>query len=183
VYKVSDAFLVSAPQDVEVRAIHIDMHHKLRLYALFKHRVEMECYLWVIKDVYKRMLVSRLRMGVLPLRIETGRYEGAGVIGSRGIPVKFRVCLCCVLRKVEDEIHFLLECPFFDGLRHELLRVCQRQLGQAVISVLMNDVQAFFVILMQSDNACVWRAIADYVSAAYQRRVYHLKSLHVSNVY
>ena len=140
----------------------------------------MECYLWFVKDVYKRALISRFRMGVLSLRIETGRYEGGGVIGSRGLPVKFRVCMCCELKKVEDEIHFLLECPCFESMREELFRVCRQKLGSKFF-VLLNDVQELFISLMQSEEADIWRALADFISVAYQHRIKYLKSLHISN--
>jgi hypothetical protein len=81
-------------------------------YALFKRECCFEPYLIVIRDVHKRTCLSRFRMGVSMLHIETGRYEANGTCGSHGIPVNMRVCLFCSLSKVEDEIHFLLECPF-----------------------------------------------------------------------
>ena len=84
----------------------------------------------MVKDVRQRQLVSMLRMGVLPLRIETGRYEACKVVGSKGVPVEFRVCKCCSLCKVEDEIHFSFECPLYSSLRIGLFEVCKKEIGK-----------------------------------------------------
>jgi hypothetical protein len=118
-------------------------------------------------------------MGVLPLRIETGRYEGCGVVGCKGIPVEFRVCQCCDLCKVEDEIHFLVECPFFVKERVGLLRTCSQEFSKEGRE-LAEDKERLFIQMMQAESAKVWRAIADFVCTAYKRRVVMLKALHVS---
>ena len=115
-YKLSDEIRASLPKDSAVRQLHVEAGHKLRTYALFKEKPGLEPYQIVVKDVRQRQLVSMLRMGVLPLRIETGRYEACKVVGSKGVPVEFRVCKCCSLCKVEDEIHFLFECPLYSPL-------------------------------------------------------------------
>ncbi len=41
--------------------------------------------------------------------MESGRYESGGVENKKGLPIEFRVCECCNLERVEDEIHFMLE--------------------------------------------------------------------------
>ncbi len=65
--------------------------------------------------------LSRFRMGVSMLRIESGRYEANGTCGCHGIPVNMRVCRLCSLSKVEDEIPFFLECPLYLDLMRRLL--------------------------------------------------------------
>ena len=155
------------------------MQHKLRHFALFKSKVQIECYLLMIQDVYKRMLISCLRMGVLPLRIETGRYEGSGIVGARGIPIEFRVCQCCVLNKVEDEIHFLLECPCFESERKHLVHIYQEEMA-AERGRLESNVVELFTYLMQSKSVKLWRALAEYIVTAYKKRVNVIKALHVS---
>ena len=76
--------------------------NKLRTYAKFKTRWGYEEYLSVIDDFKKRTLLSKFRMGICPLRIESGRYEG----GTR-LPLAQSVGRCCDLNEVEDEAHFL----------------------------------------------------------------------------
>jgi len=47
-------------------------------------------------------VLAKLRSGVLPLEIETGRW--------RGVPADERLCMLCNDGSVEDEYHFVLEC-------------------------------------------------------------------------
>ena len=63
--------------------------------------------MFCISDVSSRKLLARFRMVVSTLRIEAGRYEANGTLGRKGIPIEYRICKCCNLEKVEDEIHFL----------------------------------------------------------------------------
>ena len=60
-----------------------------------------------------RTTIARMRAGVLPLAIETGRW--------RGQPVEQRRCPVCPGQIVEDEFHFLCECPCYDPLRRQYL--------------------------------------------------------------
>jgi len=113
-YAVSDNLINTMPVDKHIREIHSENNNKLRTYSLFKsERVDMERYLICVTSVSKRQALSRFRMGVSVLRVETGRYESNGINGTRGIPIQMRVCKCCDLCKVEDEIHFLLECSLY----------------------------------------------------------------------
>jgi len=63
--------------------------NKLRTYALFKEKNELEPYLWRVQDASHRRLIAQLRMGVAPLRIELGRYERM-VDGRIGLPAEER---------------------------------------------------------------------------------------------
>ena len=50
-----------------------------------------------------------LRISSQKLLIETGRYDN--------IPRNERVCNVCNCKTIEDEIHFLLDCPSFSSSR------------------------------------------------------------------
>ena len=50
-----------------------------------------------------RRAITKLRISSHRLKIETGRYLK--------LKVNKRLCNKCDLNKIEDEIHFLLECP------------------------------------------------------------------------
>ena len=56
--------------------------------------------------------MSQLRYGILPLRVETGRF----VNEQR----EDRLCTLCNSNSIEDQIHFLFNCPFYDTYRDEL---------------------------------------------------------------
>ena len=62
-------------------------HNKMRMYALFKMDLKMEAYLRHVKDVRHRKLLTKLRIGVLSLRIESGRYEPRGADKKKGLPI------------------------------------------------------------------------------------------------
>ena len=57
--------------------------------------------------------MSRIRLCVLPLHIESGRFKNVkdNVTGKyRKLSVEERKCLVCKLDLVEDEIHFACTC-------------------------------------------------------------------------
>ena len=66
-------------------------------------------------------LLMKFRAGVSLLRIETGRYESNGS-GTSGIPVHERICLCCNMG-IEDERHFICDCPVYSTQRMNLKHV------------------------------------------------------------
>jgi len=192
-------------QDTQVREIHVGNNNKLRTYAMFCELscagvLEMAAYLRWVQNVKERLLLTRFRVGVLALRIETGRWESSGAEGPRGIPVEFRVCQCCDSGKVEDEIHFLLECNVYVLERESLLNVIKFELfadtdasiscrkskieGLQVINdkLVVSDVLEGFVSIMRSSNAKVCRATARFIGQAFQRRTILLKKMHNEGV-
>ena len=62
----------------------------------------------------QRKEMSKLRLGLLNLRIETARY-----IRPR-VPPEQRLCLLCNNGDIEDETHFLLSCGIYDQARQIL---------------------------------------------------------------
>ena len=76
---------------------------KLRTYAVFKNRLCTEKYVSSFISRKYRSLLAQIRLGILPLRIETGR--------AQGILVDNRLCEFCSTDEIEDEKHFLFICP------------------------------------------------------------------------
>ena len=93
--------------------------NKLRTYAKFKCQFSMSPYLFEVHNERHRCLLTKFRLGVCPLRIETGRYEIRNKV--KGIPVQERVCPMCN-SGVEDECHFMLMCPRYQHLRATRVR-------------------------------------------------------------
>ena len=87
---------------------------KLRIYEKHKKKIEPERYLTSNLPKYNRSLIAQLRFGILPLRIETGRYVNEQ-IGER-------LCTLCNMQEVEDEYHFLLHCNKYTAERELLLQ-------------------------------------------------------------
>ena len=81
-----------------------------------KHEYQLENYLKNIRNPAHRISITKLRLGVHSLPIQTGKYENRGA----SIPVKDRKCLVCKSNYVEDEQHFLLHCNGYVNFRNDL---------------------------------------------------------------
>ena len=89
---------------------------KLRTYAKIKQEQGLENYLSNIKNVERRITVSKIRLSNHDLMIEKGRHQK--------LEINQRNCPFCPGNLLEDEFHFLLTCKTFSRLRNELfLRV------------------------------------------------------------
>jgi hypothetical protein len=75
-----------------------------------------------------------LRGGTNQLRIERGRWEGE--------KVKERICMVCLCDDVENEQHFLLECPMYVCERarmfEEIRKKCKIEIENRENEELMN---------------------------------------------
>ena len=54
----------------------VESSPKLRTYKLFKQSFGAEKYLLLNCDKYERSVLAQFRCGILPIRVETGRYIG-----------------------------------------------------------------------------------------------------------
>jgi hypothetical protein len=82
---------------------------KLRTYRTFKISCFKENYLSMYLTRGQRALLAQFRTGILPLRIETGRY--------RGEKETERICTFCNNNEIENEFHFLFECMLYNNAR------------------------------------------------------------------
>jgi hypothetical protein len=87
---------------------------KTRTYITFKKKLCLEKYLLAESDWKGRAYHTSLRTGTNVLEIEKGRFEG--------IHRTLRYCKMCDLKIVEDEKHFVLQCPLYDQLRANLFK-------------------------------------------------------------
>ena len=90
--------------------------NKLRLYRNFKSVYNIDAYVTCLMPRSHRSALSKFRLGVAPIRIETGRYER--------LSVSERICFHCK-SCVEDELHVLLNCPLYDELRSNFYQSLQ----------------------------------------------------------
>ena len=101
----------------------VEQKPKLRLYKTFKCNFKPESYLQNNIPRYKRSLLAQFRMGVLPLRIETGRFhltKDPVTKLYRKLNIEERTCLICNSNAIEDEVHFLCNCIAFSEPREVL---------------------------------------------------------------
>ena len=106
-------------------------------------------------------MLAQFRCGILPLRIETGRYIGENPEG--------RLCKICQGGQTEDETHFLLYCAHYTELRNDLLSSVYQ--GNSFVSL----TEAAKVKLLMNTYP---RQTAKYIRNAFEKRK---KFLYVNN--
>ena len=126
---------------------------KLRTYTQFKNKYETELYVNRLQNRRKRSLFAQFRLGVLPLRIETGRF--------RNLPCEQRICQTCDMNKVEDEFHFIMECTIYQDLRNVLFFQAQRLNSEFND---LSDIPKFLFLVS------LWRETACYIESAWKQR-------------
>ena len=130
---------------------------KLRYYNLYKSDKEPAEYLNFNIKKYHRSLFAQFRCGILPIQIEVGRFRGQNLCD--------RICPICNIA-VEDEIHFLCQCPCYSDLRSTLFTKAKRQ-----CTVFGNyDVIDQFVYLMSN----MQRDVIKFLVSAIQLRISRL---------
>ena len=87
---------------------------KLRTYMKFKTSYQTENYVKINMQRNERSILAQFRCGILPLRIETGRFVGE--------KPEERLCRLCDNNTPEDEEHFLLDCTFYTFLREQCFK-------------------------------------------------------------
>ena len=84
-------------------------HPGLRLYKSFKNSVYFEPYLF-IKNVKVRQAIAKLRLSCHMLEIEKGRHKN--------VKLEKRLCTYCKMNVIESEIHFLIDCSYYENERN-----------------------------------------------------------------
>ena len=124
---------------------------KLRTFLRFKDFDTMPPHIGKALSFYERRVISKLRLGILPLRIESGRYLRPHV------PENDRTCYCGS-GKVESEYYALFECKMYNNLRNTWLsRLCK-----PANFLDLSENEKLKVVLNHPDNV---RPTAQYVLA------------------
>ena len=99
---------------------------KLRTFSLFKQDMETEAYIKTYSKS-KRSILCQLRIGILPLEIELGRYVR--------LKINERTCKLCK-KDVEDEIHFVCVCPALELIRMKYFKILNTDKSELLIDQL-----------------------------------------------
>ena len=82
-----------------------------------KKDYHLEEYLKTVRNPDHKISMTKLRLGVHSLRIQTMKYENKGA----SIPVEEKLCLVCRRNYIENEKHFLMLLNMdYDNLRQKL---------------------------------------------------------------
>jgi hypothetical protein len=86
----------------------LEEKRKLRYYKdVINPNLEDQNYLFVLTSVKKKINIAKIRTNSHELHSEIGRWS------IPKTPWDERVCHICDTKKVEDEKHFLLDCPAY----------------------------------------------------------------------
>ena len=127
---------------------------KLRTYKQLKTDFGTEKYLFARLSKTEKSHLAQFRCGILPLRLETGRYVC--------LSVNERICTLCNVNETEDEVHFLLRCACYNDLRRLLTK---KAIETRVDFSTLTDSQKL-VYLIKNHYVCM----AKYIVAAMNKR-------------
>ena len=127
-----------------------------------KFDYQLEDYLKTIRNPAHRISMTKLRLGVHSLRIQTGKYENRGA----PIPVDGRTCLVCNRGYIEDERHFLMYCPGYDNIRNELHSLLSTH---DVVFKSLND-EGKIRYLLTLENETTSKIVGKYTYLMFQKR-------------
>ena len=127
---------------------------KLRTYVQFKSEYSTEQYVSLNLSRTQRSMLSQLRLGILPLHIETGRFVGT--------PAENRVCNMCSTGEVENECHFVFHCDVYEVEREDFYKTVVSRCPEFEH---LQDIDKFSYLFSSEP-----RLFSKYVSATFSKR-------------
>ena len=85
---------------------------KMHTFSFVKRSVELERYLFLVKNVSDRIALTRFRLSNHNLMIEKGRHQNMSIFD--------RTCPFCP-GHIENEFHFLIKCKIYNKPRETLI--------------------------------------------------------------
>jgi hypothetical protein len=150
--------------------IHMTTYVSWRLNILYITKLrlpfELQKYLTFNINKYVRSLLAKLRLSAHILAIETGRFC------KPTIPANERFCKACK-DKVEDEHHFLIECPIYNSVRDTFFKLFNRKFNETTevtINCLLNPSSS-----QDLNNICL------YLKESYSLRDSTFKNIQLSS--
>ena len=110
--------------------------NKLRNYSLIKKEYKIEDYLILINNRDERKMLAKLRCSNHCLLTETGRHNNTDVSDRK----------CTFCDKIEDEIHFTVECQLYRTTRSKFFNDC---------NITCDDKKSTFISLLMSKTTKV----------------------------
>jgi hypothetical protein len=132
--------------------VNLNESSRARTYKLFSDW-KFQPYLDVIKIVKFRQAYTRFRISAHRLAIESGRWHK-----PVKIPYDNRKCFAC--NTLEDEFHFLLECPIYIEIRKLYIKRYYREHPNMVK----------FIELMKCENITIIKNVATFIQKAFELR-------------
>ncbi len=131
---------------------------KLRTYFTFKYNSQLEHYLDGIDNFETRSAIAKFRLSAHKLKIETGRYNKT--------PVESRLCENCINNSIEDELHFLFNCPLYSQERAILMSYVSSECPNFSSLSVSNQ----FIWLLSCENTNILRELGNFLIHSFEKR-------------
>ena len=151
-----DQFICNWKMDLHQR----DKLPKLDTYKIIKSDYRIEPHILYVRNKRYQRALTRLRVSSHKLNIEVGRHS------RPYIPRHQRFCLYCDTGEIDNEIHFLLKCPFHSAGRFSLLQEIVHYLPLQS----KPDHRDMFINIMTSKNQMILNALGKFVYEEFKRR-------------
>ena len=138
-----------------------DHGNKLRTYRSFKTSFVKEDYLTECHVAMHRQKFASLRLSAHKLQIEMDRYTS-----KNRLPPKLRICKICDLGECEDEMHFVMKCPRYSVLHHELF---VKIIELYPFFATLNDDTKFIWLMANADGKII-RLFSAYIFSCFAQR-------------
>jgi hypothetical protein len=146
-----------------------DCHHdgvKLAVYAAWiapgHSRDRGTDYTALLNRQQYIIAIAKMRMGAHDLNVNSMRWGANKVVRSK------RTCGCCDGGTVEDELHFMLECPAYSTERRALLDALIDD--GVVVTEDMNDCDRMRWVMNGNGTRRYWCALARYIIVCQRKR-------------
>lgn len=120
-----------------------------------KTKYNFESYLTTIRKPANRIALTKLRLGVHKLRIQTGKYEDKG----KAIPVNQRICKICTKNEIENVEHFIGHCTGFTNIRKDYFN----QISSIDTSFATLDISNKIFYILKSEKPETSSVIGQYI--------------------
>ena len=132
---------------------------KLTFLAQIKNTHNLETYL-CINNFEHRRAITKLRTSSHKLQIETGRWNN--------VSQNLRICEKCTLDEIEDENHFLFECPMHVTDRIELINKIQSKINMNIYQHLSEEEKLKEIFL--SEDLAILNAFGKFTKNSFTKR-------------
>ena len=124
----------------------------------YKPQFHLEPYLIHIKNRKHRSNLCQFRTSSHKLRVEKGRHHN--------LKLADRICLNCTCNSIEDEMHFLLDCPLYQNERLILLQNLFEKYPH--LKTLQRNMLFIWIMSAEDNNIC--SETAKYVFSCFNKR-------------
>lgn len=131
----------------------IENNPGLKMYKNIKSQLKPEAYLYISN--YKiRNSIAKIRLSSHHLSIERGRHLN--------ISLNNRKCVYCDMNVLEDEIHFLFECPYYNEERLHFINTVNTNLEMSP--------KETFLYFFTSTDAFILSSLGKFITRCFNKR-------------